>query len=169
MAKIIKIDNTQVLVGMDDGSVIEVSSTEFNFDLHVGLVVDVHTHDDKYIFSQNLQAFKESEPEIQGKIYVNKTAYGLLYFFTGSIGVHEFYAGNPKKGFLWILSLIVLIIVLITLICQIISSDYDEPNTGLGLAINITLYGYIIVTKIFAIITLCKTPNKNGNILISKW
>ncbi len=168
MAKIIKIDNTQVLVGMDDGSVIEVSSTEFNFDLHVGLVVDVHTHDDKYIFSRNLQAFEDSEPEIQGQVYVNKTTYGLLYFFTGPIGVHEFYAGNPKKGLLWILSLIVLIIVLITVVYQmIIAGDYNERETGV--AINIILYSYIIITKIPAIITLCKTPNKNGNILVSKW
>ncbi len=152
MAKIITIDNDKVTVSLDDSSTIEVAKSEFNFPISENMQVDAHKHNDTYIFSQPTPTNADDIEVPQDKVAVNKVPYGLFFFFLGQLGIHEFYAGNPKKGFLWIL---------LTIVISLINYSLRRNTLFVGIA-------YSVVILILAIITLCKTP-KNGKILVNKF
>ncbi len=155
MAKIITIDNDTVTVSLDDSSTIEVAKTEFNFPISENMQVDTHKHNDTYIFSQPTPTNADDIEVPEGKVAVNKVPYGLFFFFLGQLGIHEFYAGNHKKGVIWIVVSVVIRVISYMLQKQSIFFAF------IGLI-------YVIIVIILAIITLCKT-SKNGKILVNKF
>ncbi len=144
MAQILQInkDNNLVLVGMDDKTTLEVSPLDFDFAIAEGMLIDAYKHEDRYIFSQSNNT-ASGVPIPYGMKPVNKIPYALLFFFFGHIGIHEFYAGNPKKAFLWILGCV-----------------------GSIICLCFPLLIFIPAVFICAIITFCKEADENGQILI---
>ena len=155
MAKIIKILNDVVSIGLDNGSIKEVRRADLSFDPIVGLEVDIFENENNIIITKKEKIITES-PKTEGininvnnannnanptPVYianntkaVNKVTYCLLAFFIGGLGIHKFYAGKTGSGILFIL------------FCW----------TGIP----------AIIAFIDFIIAICKKADENGNILI---
>lgn len=154
MAKIIKINENIISIGMDDGGIKEVRLEDMNFIPTIGKEVEVFENEGNIIVSEKIEKSHESNPNqgininvsnnqggyangtyiANNKKVVNKVAYCLLAFFLGGIGIHKFYAGKISAGILYIL------------FC----------------------WTFIPATIAFVefIIALCKSADSNGNILI---
>ncbi|MEO3153646.1 TM2 domain-containing protein [Turicibacter sanguinis] len=125
MAKIIKVSNSIVLIGLDDGSIQEVRVSDCEFDPQVGDEVEVfqtltqtvvvkstknNGKTPEYSEStgvnisinngNNSTATSASYPA--GKV-INKLIYILLILFLGGIGAHKFYAGKYGMGILYLI------------------------------------------------------------------
>ncbi|OOR99384.1 hypothetical protein B0186_07930 [Canicola haemoglobinophilus] len=97
MAKIIKIENGMVSIGMPDGSIKVIPRTAFNFEPHIRDEVDVFGTDDAPVILKTNNIYpQDAKP-------VNKMAYCLLAFFLGGFGIHKFYAGKTGLGILYLL------------------------------------------------------------------
>lgn len=96
MAKIIKVENEIVSLGMPDGSIKDVKVMALDFEPVVGAEVDVFGTD------ENLIVVLKKKPASQGKVLVNKLVYALLAFFLGGLGAHKFYAGKIGLGILYL-------------------------------------------------------------------
>ncbi len=166
MAKILRIEYNNIIVGLDDGSTINANRDDFDFDIQEFMSVDVYKHSDKYIFSPSSDPNQaEFEPEIYGKIYVNKQSYGLLCILLGLWGVHEFSVGNFKAG-----SLFAGITVGFFIFCfAFLGVGINELSASLFLIYMFVYLAIAIYLFIRGIIILCSTANRNGNIVISKW
>lgn len=131
MGEIIKVDVDKVLVGCEDGSVIDVKLSDVNFIPEIGDKVKVYKSDDSYYIvkkddesyeeeksyeKENKKAdkaYEESPQNVTNNYYIDKNnnvgkrvhkiAYVLLAFFLGGLGVHKFYAGKFGMGFLYLL------------------------------------------------------------------
>ncbi len=162
MAKIIKITIDQVMVGLDDGSAIDVPRSEFTFPIQVNTPLNIYNHDGKNIFAPDHKTGFEVEPEIEGKIYVNKIAFCLFALLLGFVGAHEFYAKRFFRASLFFIIPISFIVI---------ASLAEDPVIKLIILMLALLYlSYIIIfVKIYAIIILCnRKENRNGNILLNK-
>jgi len=120
MAKIIKITGDTVLIGRDDGSILECSRSDLTFEPVVGKAVEIFTDNYKEIVTEkqlsptgtegiNITIDNTNNNKVesqmvyqQGKV-VNKVAYLLITFFLGAIGIHKFYAGKVGTGILFLL------------------------------------------------------------------
>lgn len=119
MAKILKIENQIVTIGLDNGGIEEVRSCDISFDPEVGDLVDIFKNSDTTIVTKRE---KEVQQESEGvhvnvtnniggmnetrygkKKVVNKVVYCLLAFFLGGLGVHKFYSGRIGLGIAYIL------------------------------------------------------------------
>mgnify|MGYP001145103207 CR=1 FL=1 len=94
MGEIIKIEIDDIVVGLDDGSVVRVKLSDVNFIPQIGDKVKVFKADDGYLVSK----IKENN-----KRAVNKVAYVLLAFFLGGIGAHKFYSGKIGTGIVYLI------------------------------------------------------------------
>ncbi len=97
MGKIIKITDSQVAIGMRDGSLKEVPISSLDFTPHLGMVVDVYESTTEIVV-----LLKPIYHDGQGRL-VNKIAYILLAFFLGGLGVHKFYAKKTAMGVLYLI------------------------------------------------------------------
>lgn len=93
MAKIIKTDNNITTIGMDNGSIKEVSTASLSFRPKINDSVEVYESADQIIISKITGA----------KHCVNKISYALFAFFLGGFGAHKFYAGKTAQGFLYLI------------------------------------------------------------------
>lgn len=106
MARIVEINEKEVLIGEEDGSLISVDPFSFNFVPKIGQKVLVFRSEDGKIrvVEDNVSA------DSGGEMYehyrstnrpVNRTTYMLLAFFCGGLGVHKFYAGFVGRGLVY--------------------------------------------------------------------
>lgn len=129
MAKVIAINKETVTIGLDDGSMMDVLPDEINFRPYIGDEVEIYRSNDmervivtrknetpryrtegQYQYRQKTTYVNDDyndyrnpyEVKRPGK-YVNKYLYLGLALFFGYFGAHHFYAGNWKKGVLYLL------------------------------------------------------------------
>lgn len=91
MAKVIKIDEDTVFIGMDDNQIIKVPRSTLVFNPTQNEEVDVYMDGDLYLINQKINV-KE------GKVLVNKWAYAIISFLFGLIGGREFMVGDTPGG-----------------------------------------------------------------------
>lgn len=125
MAKIIRVDNGIVTVGMENGTFKEVPQEILDFAPVVGTNVEVYQKEDRIIISK-----KNVFESTNGKKLVNKTAYGLLALFLGGIGVHKFYAGKTLQGVLYLIFFWSFIPALIAFIEGILALTKNADENG---------------------------------------
>ncbi|OJG70784.1 hypothetical protein RV11_GL000846 [Enterococcus phoeniculicola] len=121
MAKIIKLDEYEVVIAQDDHSTVRFPYELLDFTPEVGDLVEVFPDGDSAIIFKVDQPSKKQEDQISinivneqtnnqtqyagymgGKV-VNKWIYFLLAFFLGGFGIHKFYSGFTGKGILYII------------------------------------------------------------------
>ena len=99
MAKIIKIEGSIVIIGMDDGSFKTVNTADCTgFTPSLGIEVEVFSAENKVIVSKKGVPLTENAPHS-----VNKITYVLLAGFAGGLGIHKFYAGHIILGFVYLI------------------------------------------------------------------
>jgi len=123
MAKIVKVVNDVVFVGLDNGQVKEVRRSDCEFEPVVGTLVEVFESETTTIVHKVEKKAEEpvSEKGINIKIenannntvpniayvasgkVVDKVVYLVLCFFFGFIGVHKFYAGKIGAGIMYVI------------------------------------------------------------------
>jgi TM2 domain-containing membrane protein YozV len=106
MAKIVEINEEEVLIDEGDGNLITVDPLSFNFVPKVGQKVLIFGSEDGKIkvVEDNVSddsADEECDSSHSTDKAVNRDIYMLLAFFCGGIGVHKFYAGFVGKGLLY--------------------------------------------------------------------
>lgn len=123
MPKIVQIKDDIAMIGMDDGSLKEVRSSDLGFEACVGDLVDVFENDNSVVVTKqeriqpataqnggiNINVSNENNANpapvyvANRKKVVNKVAYCLLALFLGGLGVHKFYSGRIGLGIVYIL------------------------------------------------------------------
>lgn len=94
MSKILKIENGQVQIGLNDGKLKEYPFEDFNFVPQVGDEVDVFESDNgEIVIHKNEKATAAANQNAKSKL-----AAGLLGIFLGGLGIHNFYLGRTGKG-----------------------------------------------------------------------
>ena len=153
MAKIIKISNDIVFIGMDDGGIKEVRMSDINYAPNVGDEVEMFETENTVIVSkknvtrksnnmdsgininvsnnQNTVQPNYSVPTTTNTKAVNKVTYCILALFLGGIGVHKFYSGKTGTGLLYLIfcwTCIPLFLALIDLIVGICAKSDARGN-----------------------------------------
>lgn len=123
MAKIIKIENDVVSLGMPDGSIKNISTSGLNFKPQVGLEVDVFGSPEAPVVVPTVNV-------TPGKKKVSKIAYALFAFFLGGFGAHKFYAGKIVWGIVYLLFCWTLIPGIVALIEFIIALTKTADANG---------------------------------------
>lgn len=105
-AKVIRIEDTDVTLGYDDGHFEMASIYDFGFQIFNNSMVEVYTNEDgKKMYTPKQTSIFGKTPNITcGTGYlVNKTTFCLLALLLGGIGVHKFYEGRILLGILYLL------------------------------------------------------------------
>lgn len=128
MAKILKINDTTVTIGLDDGGLREVRPSDCTEPPVVGMEVDVFGDESSVVVTPRIQPQAQPNPSTTdanggininisneagtnaggvqyvkaGKV-VNKWIYLILAFFLGGIGAHKFYAGKIGAGICYLI------------------------------------------------------------------
>lgn len=136
MSKIIKVDDLNITVGLDDGSfeVFEKSACS-GFVPAVGMEVSVFKNGNEAIISE-VKSAAAAAPAATSATQavphqVSKVGYILLCLFFGGIGLHKFYAGHVVLGVLYLLfcwTFIPSIIAFIELIIGIVKPSDANGN-----------------------------------------
>lgn len=109
------------MIGMDDHSILECRTSDLDFYPKVGTEVEVYSDGYTQVITEKMisKAMNASQEGVnihidnrnntdsslvykQGKV-VSKTAYLLLCFFLGGLGLHKFYAGKILLGVLYLI------------------------------------------------------------------
>lgn len=117
MAKVIKIENDIIKIGLDNGTIAEVRNCDVPFEVALGDEVQIFQNEIETIVSKvektasvdssgininvnnnNNNNNTNTSTSVVGKKAVNKVIYCLLIFFLGGFGVHKFYAGYTGAG-----------------------------------------------------------------------
>ena len=107
MAKILDVDlkNSDVKVGMDDGSVAHVSLKEFSFIPQVNSTVEIYKDGDSYVVNQKTNALNNNNSNYSNDgdtVVISRVTYVMLAWFLGLLGAHKFYQGNIGIGFAYL-------------------------------------------------------------------
>ena len=111
MAKIIRVKDDVVSIGMDDGSFFDISKNELDFSPVVGDEVSVYKSDSSTLVTKSAcsskcpvnEAVEKSDSEQYDGPVVNQIAYALFAIFLGELGVHKFYAGKIGMGIVYLI------------------------------------------------------------------
>ena len=122
MAKILQVQGDIVSIGLDNGSITEVSIYDVTFQLQPNDEVEVFRSEDKIIVSKKETAQTATVPNgininvsnsaaagngaqtgFPGQKVVNKVTYCILAGLLGGIGAHKFYVGKTGAGVLFLL------------------------------------------------------------------
>lgn len=160
MAKIIKIEDDRILIGLDDGGLKEVTKDTFGYTPAVGDNIEIFENENRTIIFKkeindkptettpspasginiNVNNAIESTPQpvatavSSSTKVVNKVVYCLLALFLGGIGVHKFYAGKTGAGICYLLfcwTFIPLILSLIDLIVGLCKHSDSNGNIAI--------------------------------------
>ena len=115
MPKVIEVTDDIISIGLENGRMKEVLREECKFNPRLGDEVEIYESDDENrIIVVKKEPVYNTHP-INNNIYndntyyvakrgkkVDKLLYCLLALFFGYFGVHQFYAGNTKKGLLYL-------------------------------------------------------------------
>lgn len=154
LAKIIKIEDDLIFIGLDDGSIKKVNKSFCNFSPDINDEVEIY-ESESCIVVNKIDSSKKKSSATNSKIdinvnnnsptgnpvyvannkkAVNKVIYCVLALLLGWIGAHKFYAGKIAAGILYL------------------------------------LFSWTCIPAIIAfiefILALCKTEDSNGNILV---
>ena len=123
MAKIIKIEDDLIFIGLDDGSIKKVNKSYCNFSPDINDEVEIY-ESESCIVVNKIDSSKKKSSATNSKIdinvnnnsptgnpvyvannkkTVNKVIYCLLALLLGGIGAHKFYAGKIAAGILYLL------------------------------------------------------------------
>lgn len=154
MAKIIKIEDDLIFIGLDDGSIKKVNKSFCNFSPDINDEVEIYESEGCIVVNKINTTKKKNNATDQkidinvnnnsptgshvyvanNKKAVNKVIYCVLALLLGWIGAHKFYAGKVAAGILYL------------------------------------LFSWTCIPAIIAfiefILALCKTEDSNGNILV---
>ena len=152
MNKVIRVNDEIVVIGTDNGGILEVRKDDLDFEPVIGDVVDVFTSETSVIVTkkeveaaagintdkaginitiQNENASNNSGVTAgpTGKV-VNKIAYVVLAILLGDIGVHKFYAGKIGLGIVYLIFCWTAIPAVIGLIEGIIAAFKPADQNG---------------------------------------
>lgn len=155
LAKIIKIEDDLIFIGLDDGNIKKVNKSFCNFSPAINDEVEIYESEGCIVVNKINATKKENNATSDKKIdinvnnsstggnpvyvannskAVNKVIYCVLALLLGWIGVHKFYAGKVAAGILYL------------------------------------LFSWTCIPAIIAfiefILALCKTEDSDGNILV---
>lgn len=121
MAKVIKIEDDMVFIGLDDGGIKSVKIANFNFSPDINDEVEIFETDSTIVVNKKCATESNADSKPDGvninvsntntgptPVYianntkaVNKVIYCVLAFFMGWLGIHKFYAGKVAAGILY--------------------------------------------------------------------
>ena len=154
MAKIIKIEDDLIFIGLDDGSIKKVNKSYCNFSPDINDEVEIYESEGCIVVNKINTTKKKNNATDQkidinvnnnsptgspvyvanNKKAVNKVIYCVLALLLGWIGAHKIYAGKIAAGILYL------------------------------------LFSWTCIPALIAfiefILALCKTEDSNGNILV---
>lgn len=126
MNKIIKIDGDKILIGTENGSIIEANRKDCDgFMPSVGEEVLIYKSENTIVINK-----ADTRPTVQGEHVVDKLTYGILAIFLGGIGVHRFYAGYLGLGIIYLIFFWTCIPAIIGLIEGIIALCKESDKNG---------------------------------------
>jgi TM2 domain-containing membrane protein YozV len=136
MFTIIKITSKNVFVVDENQAAVKIPLDEFDFTPVIGDKISIYTTSDddlvvsKFIPSNSVQTVEENNFSDENGNGVNKTAYVLLAFFLGFIGIHKFYAHHTIAGIFYAIFSWTLIPAVIAFIEMIIAITKPEDKYG---------------------------------------
>ena len=135
--RVLKCNEKVITLGMTDGSVLEVPSTDLGFKANLNDEIEIFVNNGNIIYAKAAPP-KENIIVVESDKKVNKLVYFLLAFFLGATGIHNFYSGNTVIGIIWLI-----VFGICSLLCL----------TGLGAFIGLPVIGVLeVIALIQAII-----------------
>lgn len=92
MAKVLKVNVSKTIIGLDNGSFEEVDTSALDFIPREGDIVEFYKSGDSVIVRKVEKSNNNSNNNYGKK--VNRLTYALLALFIGGFGIHKFYAGK---------------------------------------------------------------------------
>ena len=103
MAKIVKLEQAEVIIATDEKEIIRVPYEELDWRPEVHDEVEVFKDGDNLIITRvNDNTQNQQVSTIQSGRVVNKLVYVLLALFLGGLGAHKFYSGKTFMGILYL-------------------------------------------------------------------
>ncbi len=105
MPRIIGIKGDTVQIRTESGKIIDVNNSQLNFLPEMGDEIEVFRDGNRVVVSKKQYQTQNGivSAYMVNKKPVSKTAYCLLAFFLGGIGIHKFYSGRIAAGILYLL------------------------------------------------------------------
>lgn len=100
--RVLKCNEKVVTLGMTDGSVLEVPSTDLGFKANLNDEIEIFVNNGNIIYAKAAPP-KENIIVVESDKKANKLVYFLLAFFLGATGIHNFYSGNTVIGIIWLI------------------------------------------------------------------
>lgn len=92
MAKVLKVNVSKTIIGLDNGSFEEVDTSALDFIPREGDIVEFYKSGDSVIVRKVEKSNNNSNNNYGKK--VNRLTYALLALFIGGFGIHKFMQGN---------------------------------------------------------------------------
>lgn len=127
MAKIIKVENGIVIIGMDNGTLKEIKQESLTFYPELGTLVDVFSNEEKIIITKK---DTHNYNNTKNGVLVNKISYILFAIFLGGFGMHKFYSHKILIGILYVIFCWTFIPAFIGLVEGILAASQQADENG---------------------------------------